>query len=555
MVNIDTLLNKTNPTGEDLGILDLAYISHNLKQVSEGRSNPEPLFPISEFNDKLQAFYRTATREELAAYQRYIEIHEWLVGFAGSVEIKFQQAQVCFRTLSGKATAALMAEAAIRYIQTLPVVMTRSEYERTLQAGKRSLVGGDGQEPEMETLLSLVDRWVSYQLKQMRLQPRKKNPLKKIRELYAEMPVQSKEILDAYPLDIQHGYYEAPGGERSDQMTAKAWAKLEARLMENRTFDQIRFVTYTEAPEGMTKWDLISEDVILRLFPLPVVGAPEEERWTPGNVARSVEILKAEFPELVDLALDDIQKTVLNADYNLEIWAYSDLKTWPAEAWDDAILPTSELIRCNTFGARDDEEAELVSMGASLGLRAIYGVAQLGDQYAEPQFALVDKAGDYRMPDIPEVIQVHILNAMIDDNPSATQQREILESANTEFASCYYFLQGYNKIVELIADFCDLPEILAFQRNLSALQEQMNTVNTVTGLLYAEVTQHRDFLDPDKDKKLDVIRRYFPVLDYKQLVTPKEKVRAAESLIKSWQAFSPAGRINLEKLVCQMPGT
>ena len=57
MVNIDTLLNKTNPTGEDLGILDLAYISHNLKQVSEGRSNPEPLFPISEFNDKLQAFY------------------------------------------------------------------------------------------------------------------------------------------------------------------------------------------------------------------------------------------------------------------------------------------------------------------------------------------------------------------------------------------------------------------------------------------------------------------------------------------------------------------
>ena len=127
MVNIDTLLNKTNPTGEDLGILDLAYISHNLKQVSEGRSNPEPLFPISEFNDKLQAFYRTATREELAAYQRYIEIHEWLVGFASSVEIKFQQAQVCFRTLSGKATAALMAEAAIRYIQTLPVVMTRSE--------------------------------------------------------------------------------------------------------------------------------------------------------------------------------------------------------------------------------------------------------------------------------------------------------------------------------------------------------------------------------------------------------------------------------------------
>ena len=60
MVNIDTLLNKTNPTGEDLGILDLAYISHNLKQVSEGRSNPEPLQQPRAVSFLIPALYRNS---------------------------------------------------------------------------------------------------------------------------------------------------------------------------------------------------------------------------------------------------------------------------------------------------------------------------------------------------------------------------------------------------------------------------------------------------------------------------------------------------------------
>lgn len=589
MADIKRLLNKKGWTGRELGILELTNMAIMFRQALEGKEL-EPIVDPACFRTMINGI---TDRQQRQVYNGYISIHEWLSIRYNIAQTQLQQAQLQYRTLAQYLTDAIFAEDVYSYIEQLPAIMTQKQYDDIrAERIEDSFKDEDGEEIYSDVFY-LVERAISFYLKQLRKEPGKANPLKAIRKKYIAEPVKSDIIRSRWNEITGNGYYtiEDGSGRRSDTMTAEEWQEaittpaMEKALTVMRATDgsgteytkQIAAIRlterskvifeggteayadkaqhkkdyerglatpckwhyYEEAPADLTKWDVIEQDTLLGIYPADLDGSGDE--YSESNFTRSMEDFTAEFRELVTVILKDISRRY-----------FSDIAELPAEKWWITTISWRELYKLDFYGERANMEADTNIFSGNR--RALFnGIAILRASDLLDRSLRINESGYYVEPNMRGRLSNFTLEAFFTEAEGYADNLEIVETARQTLIESYYHLKGYNYALEIIARFYDVPEIEVFKMDISGIEDKTQTFNNLVPILYKKILD-TDYEDKElKAKKLQVLKDLFQPIDYETLTIPEESREQAEQLLDGFKAFQPEYTALFDKLLCALP--
>lgn len=592
MADIKRLLNKKGWTGRELGILELTNMAVLFRQALEGKE-PKPLVEQAQFRKMINTI---TDRQQGQVYNGYISIHEWISIRYNIAQTQLQQAQLQYRTLAGYITDATLAEDVYRYIEQLPAIMTQKQYEDTKAESVAARFKDDEGGELYSNVFNLVERAISFYLRQLQREPNKANPLKAIRKKYVSQPVKSKLIRSRWNEIAGEGYYtiEDGSGRRSDTMTSEEWQEaittpamkkalrdmratngsgteytqtIAARRLIDRAkviFEggterdadeaqhkadyeaglatPVKWHYYEEAPADLMKWDVIEQETLLELYPADLDGSGDE--WSESNFTRSMEDFVAEFRELVTVILKDIDKKCYSGEAYLE--------KLPIEEWLTTMWSWRDLYEYDFYGEREEAEADTsVFDGNKRAL--LNGIAILRASDLIGKSPRIDERGYYVEPDIHRTLSNFTLEAFFTEAEDYADNIEIVETARQTLIESYYHLKGYNLSLELIARYYDVPDMTVFQMDTGGIEDKIRAFNELVPILYKKILD-TDYGDKElQAKKLQVLKELFQPIDYKALTIPAENVEQAEELLKDFAAFKPENSDRFNSLLCVLP--
>ena len=592
MADIKRLLNKKGWTGRELGILELTNMCVVFRQALEGKE-PKPLVEQAQ----LRKMINTITdRQQGQVYNGYISIHEWLTIRYNIAQTHLQQAQLRYRELAGYITDATLAEDVYRYIEQLPAIMTQKQYEDTKAESIAARFKDDEGGELYSNVFNLVERAISFYLRQLQKEPNKANPLKAIRKKYVSQPVKSELIRSRWNEITGAGYYtiEDGSGRRSDTMTSEEWQEaittpaMKKALRDMRATDgsgteytqtiaarrlidrakvifeggterdadeaqhkadyeaglatPVKWHYYEEAPADLMKWDVIEQETLLELYPADLDGSGDE--WSESNFTRSMDDFVAEFRELVTVILKDIDKKCYSGE------AY--LTKLPIEEWLTTCWSWRDLYEYDFYGEREEAEADTsVFDGNKRAL--LNGIAILRASDLIGKSPRIDERGYYVEPDIKHTLSNFTLEAFFPEAEDYADNIDIAETARQTLIESYYHLKGYNLSLELIARYYDVPDMTVFQMDIAGIEDKIRAFNELVPILYKKITD-TDYADGElKAKKLQVLKDFFQPIDYEAIAIPAENVEQAEELLKDFAAFKPENADRFNSLLCVLP--
>lgn len=576
MADIKRLLNKKGWTGKELGILELANMATLFRQRMSGNPNPTPLVTKGQFQKMLSSI-TDSTQGRI--YNGYIAIHEWLSLAYNIALTNEQQAQLRFKSLSSYVIEASIAEDTYSYIESLPVIMTEKQYNEAVEAGRRHWLKEEGGTPRGDSVLALVFRAFEYYAEKLEKEPTKANPLKPIRKKYLSQTVKSPLILSRFNEATENGYYILEDGRRSDQMTDEEWQAAvttprmnqalkemhEAELIQpgfqgvtaeeiarqrlidraniiynggtNRDADEAqekkdyeaglaipaKFVLYDEPPADLTKWDFLSDGcAVYEVYSASLGGMAEN----PDEYIAEARDFIAEFKELVALLLKDIDGKFFKGE--------PGLSSLPLEKWESTVFDWEQLYEKDFYGFRaETDRTDIIWDGNRRAL--MNGVAILKPtSFSEKR---LDENGYYLPPQIRKTLSDHSLEAFFTDADGYADRADEIEEGREALLDSYYYIMGYNTAIDMIASYYEVPELSTFKLNLNGIADKIDALNNIVPMLYMRIkdTQYED--ETLKERKLQVLKDFFPPLDYKSLTIPQKNIEQVKSLFEDFQAF------------------
>jgi len=592
MADIKRLLNKKGWTGRELGQLLLANVAHEYKQALEGNYSPTPLVSVGEFSKMLRSL---TDRVQRHAYNEYYKVFEWLKARPAITNGYYMNGLNDFITLRSYIMQAFFAEDVYRYVEQLPAIMTQKQFDE-LKAERVEAYFKDGEDGEelYSNVFNLVERAISFYLHKLQTEPQKPNPLKAIRKKYVSQPVKSKLILSRYNEITGKGYYTLEDGRRSDEMTSEEWqaalttpkmAKAleqmratdgsgteytqaiamqrlidRARIIFNGGTDEdadkaqhkadyerglavpVEWHYYEDPPADLTKWDIIEQELLLELYPADIDGSGDA--YSESNFTASMEDFKAEFAELVQAMLADIDKKHFSGS---EV----KLSALPVEKWLTTLCSWRSLYEADFYGEKEAAEGDAQLFDGNK--RALFnGIAILRPSDIISKSRCIDERGYYVEPDIHPAISSHSLEAFFTESEDYAENIATVEDARSGLLANYYYLQGYNKQIDLIIALTDVPELEVFKQDLRGLEERVKALNDLVSILYRQI-KDTDYKDKElQARKMEVLKDIFPPLDIDSLTIPEENIARAQELVGSFKAFLEQ-RVEFEDLLCTIP--
>lgn len=577
MADIKRLLNKKGWTGRELGILEITNMCILFRQLLAGKEQ-KPLVEEAQFRKMLS----TLDGEQGPIYNGYMLLHSWLTIRWNMAQTQYQQALRAFRTLSGYMERAELAEDVFGYAEQLPAIVTQKQYD-DLKAERIEAQFKDEEGEELAVnVFYLIERAIHFYLEQLQKEPRKANPLKAIRKKYINQPVKSKLILSRWGEVTGEGYYtiEDGSGRRSDEMTLEEWenalipdrAALEnkdnvvkrilagARVLYNGGTEEeaekamgmqcredglfpvpVQWHDYEEAPDDLTKWDVVEQEIITGIYPADIDGSGDA--WSDENFTNSMKDFAGEFPELVAAILKDIDKR-----YFKEADALSGL---PVEEWMNTLFDVRQLYEKDFYGERAfvESDAQIFSDNR----RALFnGIAILRPSDVVGRGLAIDERGYYKEPGIKSALATGTLEGLFAESEDYADHVDIVESSRQTLIESYYFLKGHNCALELIGRVYDVPDVDVFKMDLEGIERKIQALNDITPCLYDRI-RSIDYEDTTlQEKKLQVLQDLFQPIDYKALTIPEKNKKAAEELFhEGFKVFS--GGSTIESLLCFLP--
>ena len=572
MANIKRLLNKKGWTGKELGQIEIANMAHMFDQQIHGKT-PTPLVTNEDFTQMLNSINDPVQGK---AYNDYIKIHKWLSIAYNVTSGQEQQAQSNFKTLLNYISVARAIENTYAYIEKLPVIMTQKQYNDFVEKRKNEIVnpkGGIGFgmfNMFIEALESLVN--------QLQSNPRKTNPLKTLKPKLEKELVKDPRILKRYNEVMGNGYYTIDEtGERSDQMTQEEWQKAISSpelsdAMDNRygkpvpksftriaevakatfngaTEDEIKnienkyrmtkpvtFHLYENPPEDLNKWEILETGDLFEYY-RSLEGADEEGNELPNDkydqaILEDVKAFKKEFPTVFKAVLKDMHKYI------------GDVADTPIEEWNTITYEWKDLYKANYYSFNETYLDDISIFDGNK--KAIFnGVAIL--QEGTFNKLTIDDNGYYKAPNVWGSLADLSLEAFFTDSRNYADNTEDVEIARETLLESYYYMLGFNKALDLIEDYFDLPQLEVFKFNTSAMANRMEAFDSLVAMLFKDIKE-RDYEDKNlQNKKLDVLKNFFFPLECNKITIPQENI---DKVINSFSDSKIFEDSNLTNLLC-----
>lgn len=569
MLNIDRLLKKKGWTGAELGRLELANTALAYKKAVE-TNNPEQELVISraEFEKMLSTLKDPVQGR---TYNGYISIHNWISNTMQVAMAQSQQAQLQFDKLWSFIQNAITAEDLYSYIEELPLIMTEKQYKETVEKRIQEILKPDG-EDIANNVLQLVFDALDYYIKLLETTPRAKNPLKPLRKKLNKEYVRDPHILENYNRVRGLGYYTLEDGTRSDKVSPTEWRELitptifklinedsqlgekeaefikqsirerrlitdarymyegdlsESEAQKKRQQDEVRegFIKacqwhyYEDSPEGLlTKWEVLEEGEI-----------PEYYKYYEVTDEEALEMCKAfvaEFPTVVQALLEDMGKR-----YGME-----NLKDLPVEKWLETVYSWEDLYKADFYGFRATQTDDTVIFNGNK--RALFnGVAIVAPSTLGSCTRIDPETGYYIAPDLRKSLLPLSLEAFFTDSEDYSDNVDTVEQARSLLKSSVYFVDGFNKALELISSLYGVEEVKLFSIPTDGIKESVEALNGSIYMLYRRI-KNTDYEEPGlREKKLEVLREIFQPVDLKKLRIPEEKLEQAKQNMKDFKGF------------------
>ena len=592
MQDIAKLLRKRKPSGKDLGLIVLENYANTLRQQAAGESI-KPLIS----DDKLTKFYeqiKDTPQEDI--YNGYTALYRWLEGFQAVKHSHEQQLQVRYLSISEYITQATVSEDIYTYISRLPAIMTQKEYDEKSKKGiEEYFTRKDGKEIEVSALDVMLYAFSFYRDK-LEDDPEAENPLQPIKEKYEHEPVTSPLITKEYcKVTAYGGYYEAPDGTRSNEVdnpddwlmaiatpemkkiieAATSYESDPAEAMESIDKIEKMFLmanakqiwnddkpdenskhwrdSYEKAglfypttwhdgeelPNGLTKWDVLSNSIDL-FFIYPhffdnVFGNDKAYKEEASDFT-------AEFKDLVSiLALICDSSGIFSA--KISEMAAADLHT--------TVCTMRQLYESDFMGRKESIEGDIGILFPHNDRACNNGVAII----KESKYGFNDhisEIGYYKPPRIKNSnTDLYKIDGLYPESKDFESNSIDVETHRRALYTSYYYLQGYNKTLELIQEEYDLVSIDAFKSDLSLYEQQIDYINDLVLILYKRIIE-TDYEDPaEKMKKSQTLKKYFYEYDYKSLKTPFLNISEMKRRLKDPAVFYTPTVIS--GLMCVMP--
>lgn len=582
MADIKRLLRKKSWTGRELGILELTNMAILFRQQLTG----QPLQPIIDKAHFQQMINNITDRAQGRVYNGYISIHEWLSLYYNIAQTNFQQAQLRYKSLADYIIQAELAEDVFSYIESLPVIMTQKQYEEAVESGREKWLKEEDGTDRGYSVLALIYQAIEYYAKLLTAEPKKPNPLKPIRKKYLAAPVKSQLIRSRYNKATENGYYTLEDGRRSDEMSHEEWqaaittpkmkqtlremdeaGELGSGLMghparelaEQRFLDRAKIIYaggterdadkaqqrkdyeaglampaqwhyYEEAPEDLTKWEVLEDGTTCYEIYRCALGGESE---APDDYIAEAKDFIAEFREAVDAVIKDIDRRFFKGE--------AGLASLPVEEWQTTVFSWTELYEKDFYGFRADTDSDTTIWDGNK--RALFnGVAILKPSTFISSRA-IDERGYYVPPEIRNSFRSRSLESFFPEAEDYADNVDEVETGREALLDSYYFLKGYNTAIDLIAAYFDVPELDIFKMPVEEIEAKIDAINGLVPVLYMQIrdTQYED--EELKQRKLQVLKDIFPELDYKSLTLPEDAIERVKALFEDFRAFKESEAI------------
>ena len=522
--SIKSLLSKKGWTGEEVG---KALIASLLNDIRYQGQEHELLFTQADF-DKMES--SLSTDRDYLAYGVYRDIYSSIVDTYNRGQGLYQQFYNGYYRYVMHLQGAMKADNALKQAEYYPLIMTEEQYHKaereTVEEKKRF----------GESFYSLVFTLLEYFLNALDNGEKVPADIAKAIEATKKEPAKGHALYSRYNELMGEGYYTLEDGRRSDEMTSEEWqAALTtpkmAKALEQmratdgsgteytlaiamqRLTDRARIIFnggtdeeadeaqhkadyerglavpaewhyYEDPPADLTKWDIIEQELLLELYPADIDGSGDA--YSESNFTASMEDFKAEFAELVKAMLADIDKKHFSGS---EV----KLSALPVEKWLTTLYSWRSLYEADFYGEKEAAEGDAQLFNGNK--RALFnGIAILRPSDIISKSRCIDERGYYIEPDIHPAISSHSLEAFFTESEDYAKNIATVENARSGLLANYYYLQGYNKQIDLIIALTDVPELEVFKQDLRGLEEKIEALNNLVPFLYKQIrdTDYRD---------------------------------------------------------------
>jgi hypothetical protein len=578
-VDIKRLLSKKGWTGEETGKALILDLINSYKQTLAGSRDPKPLFPPEKITQMLHGF--RASRADIEAYNRYINLQNWIMQYQAVANANLQRFNSCFNEFVSIHTAAESAENEYRFIERLPRIITQKQYEelKAKRIEEQLDPKGDGTDAIGDNVFSLILRLIEYYARELEANPKAANPLKAIKKRYSSKAVDNHAYIIGYNKEMGEGYSQLPDGTRSDEVDTETWQarllhyspdlqrlKAEAEegyagqpgsLSYERLTKEARAAhmgepkpdegrsaaiwhVYEEAPEGLTKWELIRADAEGDAYFSEYIPALTGEEITPEAFIADAEAFKKEFPELVEAAFKALD--AMGYTYGEE-GAEKPLSSIPVSEWETTVFSWRELYNADFPGFRKEIESDYsVFDGDKRALLNGVAVLRPSDFLLKPingrTCAAIDENGYFKEPE-GEALYSNLfgLNAYLPDNPESGDNIDRVERNRATLEESLHFIIGYDAALELIAKEIGIPDFTIFRADGERCLSRTEALNGLFDLLYTHIDEiaYRD--KERKAAKLQALRDVFYPIDTKAFTISEARKKKAAEMLEGLQAF------------------
>lgn len=580
-MDVKRLLSKKGWTGEETGKALILDLIDSYKQTLAGSRDPKPLFPREKITEMLHGF--RASRMDIEAYNRYINLQNWIMQYQAVANANLQRFNSCFNEFVSIHNAAESAENEYRFIERLPRIITQKQYEelKAKRIEEQLDPEGDGTDAIGDNVFALILRLIKYYARELEAKPKAANPLKAIRKRYSAKAVENRAYILGYNKETGEGYYTLPDGTRSNEVDRETWQarllhyspdiqRLQAEAEEGYAYqegslsyerltkkaraahmgepapEEGRSATtwhiYEEAPEGLTKWELIRADADGDAYFSEYIPALTGEEITPEAFIADAEAFKKEFPELVEAAFKALD--AMGYTYEEE-GKEKPLSACPVEEWETTVFTWRELYNASFPGFREDIESDFnIFDGDKRAILNGVAVIRPSDFLLKPingrtcAAAAIDENGYFVEPDGETLFSnLFGLNAYLPDNPESGDNIDKVERNRAALDESLRFIIGYDIALELIAKEIGIPDFTIFKADGERCLTRTRALNGLFDLLYTHIDEiaYRD--KERKAAKLQALRDVFYPIDTDALSVSEGRRKKAAKMLEGLEAF------------------
>lgn len=576
MKNINRLLHKKTLTAKDLGVIMIANLAAIYKASLQGIKEPAPIVSAEEFN--AMAKETLTDSYSYKEYNNYVNLYNWILMNFNLTQTKVQQAQFCFRVLADDVLQISLAEDSYNYMAHLPEIMTEKQYNELKAQKIEDYLTDEKGEDLYSTTFNLIERAIHFYTEQLKTDPQKDNPLKRIRKKYTAEPLKSKIILSRWNEVHGNGYYSLPDGRRSDEMTADEWHAAimtpellevmeaskekatgwDARLEEianQRLLKKERVIyeggteedadeqtpalkvrpewhTYKEEPDDLTKWDVIELEYLLDFYPAATDGG---DPYSDKNYTKSMEDFYNEFKDLIDDIIDDMNKKYFKDEPITAALLYRQ----------DYCISWRDLYKMDFYGEKAEAESDLQLFGKGKhgepeNMRALLnGVAILRPCDIASHCARINKAGNYEEPELHNALKEFTLEAYLDSTENSVVKVDLVNHVSEELKDSFYYVKGWNTAIDMIQERYGIPFLEAYRAEAqSELETRIEAYDSLLYIVYNEI-RTTDYRDRELQlEKLKTFKEVFRPIHCKKIAVSEENQEKAKKLLRGFKAFN-----------------